>query len=440
VKNFWRYLFITILLVTVFTVTSKAVEVEIICGKHPYKGKTYANLDTGMRYYLPNKAWLDNKNFDVSGWKNNVNIDVTVKVMDKMCLLSSNNSFFHPVENKVWDKTGNAALDNADKLAGKGPWDTDTIAVKYKDLPRTFVFKTDEGATGVLQIYDYDEIFEDVKLRYRIERKEENSKFQINVTDEADRKEIEALIAGIRHSIQPAKNMRVIFADDHVKRTDQDAKHTVYTYTFSGNRSRLDVLYNNSYYINEEKFLKSKKTAVYDGIGFRQYSTDHKGRHFNPVKGFVDLNQITLFGSPFAHSFNFYDQNSYIYKSCTFELSDSDQPNIAILNVITESPSKQQIYIDTERGFNIVKIETILTNSSNKITFQCQLKQHPNGIWYTRQWKMTKYLSDYTSMRKAYVRLYPEVIDVQFDIDIDEDDFKLEFPADIEIDAVTRAT
>lgn len=422
-KDSARFYYFAVLILAVFVSVAGGVEIEYYVGYHS-KFTVGINLDTGVRWPI---LLRDSRHAqsDVARW----NIDVAVKfergpkVDTGVCTFSFFKSFIKPVDNQMWRRVTPQILTSDSDLTN-GEIKDGEIKINRRDLPQTYLFKTSEGGMGVFKVVDKSEQrggkeVKFLKLIYSLIKKGDSPKpsgFKINVENEADREEIEELIAKVGKAQRPAENMRVSF------KTRWDYSQ----YTFAGERSRHESI--------RDSF---KKIGVYDGHVFKRvFIDDGKVGRFS--EGFLNLNKINYKTTFLDELFDFNDPSFFLGKG-PFRLLKSSVPGIFILERIApDSRSALQFFIDTKRGYNIVKYKRIPEGNRVRRHREYELKQYNNGLWFVSEVKDV-----YEGMRKDGEdkdRVIIEGVKLELNIKIDDDFFKLEKPKDknVMVDAITR--
>ena len=257
----------------------------------------------------------------------------------------------------------------------------------------------------------------------------------------AQDKQIESLIKALEHAKKPADNMRVKFTKERDasspsgtlgKQIEREpASHYLFDYniTISGIRSKIES--DTSFFKTEtdsQPYDITKEIEISDGTYIKSLTWKPNQNDF-PNLGSQKLADIDnsdisyrIYGWPMDITKVFYKNPS------SFSLASSEDPNIYILEI--RDAALHRVYIDSEKNFNIVKWQTL--NPEEDIPM-CELnykfKQTNDGIWYPSEYQ-TLFSSPLSSGERSSLKVAEKVKihSAEFNIDIPEDTFTLEFP------------
>ncbi|HUT29140.1 MAG TPA: hypothetical protein VMX13_05045 [Sedimentisphaerales bacterium] len=259
---------------------------------------------------------------------------------------------------------------------------------------------------------------------------------------EASEQELEALIAAVRQARRPCGNMRVrwvvetvkprmlYFERRNLKMPEQAPAETLdFSTTLSGSRSRIESV-QKSYESGDrtkEPSLTQDSIAVFDG--------ERQRRLMQPIKGFSekltgwqfydDKNSSELLVRLWKWPFDLSDAKAR--ERYRFEMVDTDDPKIHIFDAIRRDGWRYRFTVDGSKDFNVTKIECIRTNGEYDWINEYSVSQHPDGRWYMNGWERTRW-PFVGEEGEPYVEWRAKVTSVEFDIEVPDETFKLEFP------------
>jgi hypothetical protein len=201
-----------------------------------------------------------------------------------------------------------------------------------------------------------------------------------------------------------------------------------FTATLSGSRSRIDKI--DSVYQSGD--ISKPPDAIKNSISVFDGNTN---RSFNQIEGdevkqgiIVSDNvndsmlRVGLWVMGFDLCFPGVAENPNV------TLKETQDPNIYIIDDL--NPKTRWIYrmtIDAGRQYNVIKFETIKADGSYDYVIDYTHKKHPNGTWFMAGWEKRRYFIRAKKGNPA-VTWAAKVEEVDFDIDVPEETFRLEYP------------
>ncbi|HUT29605.1 MAG TPA: hypothetical protein VMX13_07430 [Sedimentisphaerales bacterium] len=263
---------------------------------------------------------------------------------------------------------------------------------------------------------------------------------------------VESILETIRQSSAPARTMQVKWTYETVDptvfyfikpgfkmpdETPQELRE--YVVTVSGIRSRIDSLektFKTSE--SEEPYDVRRSTAVFNGTQQRRLENKIKGEG-RTLLGWQYLRDKNsnllskmLFGWPFDLN------NRELLAKYSFNLLESPAPGIYVLEGRKGKGTSYHFTIDGNKGFNIVKIECFLGTGAKDYETNFKLKQYNDEIWYIAEREQMRYPQ---AGREAqpHIEYKMRVTQAQFNIDVPEETFELEFPHGTKVwDGITQ--
>lgn len=252
---------------------------------------------------------------------------------------------------------------------------------------------------------------------------------------------IDSILEGIRQSSAPAQTMRVkwtyetvdpvvfYFKKPGLKAPDEIPQQArEYVVTVSGIRSRIDSLkkaFKRSE--SEEPYSIQRCTAVFNGTQQRRLDERIKGEGRTLVgwQYLWDQNSGTLSKMLFGWPFDL--NNRELLAKYSFKLLESPAPGIYVLEVIKDNGLIYHFTIDGDKGFNIQRIECFRAPGDKSYETNFKLKRYNDEIWYIAERERIRYPR---RGREGEPRLEYKVhiTEAQFNIDVPEETFVLEFP------------
>ena len=125
---------------------------------------------------------------------------------------------------------------------------------------------------------------------------------------------------------------------------------------------------------------------------------------------------------PFTLSYGALIERNYRLK-----LVGSPSPGIHLLEIIKPDGSIYHFTVDGNRGFHVIKIERFRKPGDIDYETNFKLRQYQDGIWYIAEHERIRYpLSAKDGEARVEYRF--RVTEAEFNIDVPDDAFKLEFP------------
>lgn len=252
--------------------------------------------------------------------------------------------------------------------------------------------------------------------------------------------QIEVLIQAVRQAQKPSRNMRVkwsyelISGGASLSLAGRAAPAQLGGWVFeseakiSNIRSRVEVLRRKFATKDGKELLDMSRTiSVFDGKHYRCLKTnlvrkeiEHAGRiRLDDENHPIFTKQ--LFGNPFDFNSK-RDLDKY-----RFEIAEDPTPNIYILDAVDEYGSRKRFTIDGGKQFNIVRVERIRANGTTDYEQNYKLKQNTGGTWYIAGYEMIRHPRPGSDGQPRIERRIT-VSSVEFDIEIPDETFSLEFP------------
>ncbi len=266
--------------------------------------------------------------------------------------------------------------------------------------------------------------------------------------------DVEAILEKVRKAQRPCENMRIEWiserasmqgitvgsrpaADSQDEPEDsQQELRQIWSATVSGIRSRLKD--------RQEAFRKptsrvpdgiKEKTRVFNGTRFLLLETTTYLRKPGYLRkhGFIMLNNNNLYLLR-QELFSSHDRppiwDKEGLKNYRLTLRKGSRSGILILDA-TSLDSKWlkwiwRLTIDTDRGYNVIKKETIRADGSKDLEYNFEVKQWANGRWFISGREKVRFNRD---GKPRHIEEKFEVTSVQFDVPEPPDEtFKLSFP------------
>ena len=252
--------------------------------------------------------------------------------------------------------------------------------------------------------------------------------------------DVETILEKVRQSQRPTDNMRIEWVSEAgpggayfgvLPPPEKRILLTKYTGSavVSGIRSRIEER-QETYYAKDSKQPGHVRdqTYVFDGAARRRFEQILKGSNRSSKRGFIRLDdgnphllRLRLFGgdNPPIH-------NEERLKEYEFTLGKSRVSGVFILEAIQPSGWRYRLTIDGNRGYNIIKRETLRSDGSVDYQDNFRLEQYSGRIWFTRGGERIRF---YKKKSKSELEQKIEVTAVGFDTAAPRDDtFKLSFP------------
>ena len=257
-----------------------------------------------------------------------------------------------------------------------------------------------------------------------------------------EQEQIQTLLDAVCQAQKPTRNMRMKWiyeSEGGWMKKGGDApgakypRHTKFEFsaTISGIRSRIEQL-QESYESKDDKepYMVTHKTRVFNGTTQRMLSKPIKAKRtqLSGSQYMQDLNSSALRYRLFEWPDAFELRNQEIRKRYKFSLIESDIPGIHIVEAVDEYGGRYRLTIDGERGFNVIKFECIRTDNSKDYEVNTTLKQYADGIWYVAGRELIRHPLKGLGPDKPYVQRRMHVTQAEFNIEIPEETFELEFP------------
>jgi hypothetical protein len=250
---------------------------------------------------------------------------------------------------------------------------------------------------------------------------------------------VASLLDAIRHAARPARSMRVewiyetvdpLYAIPGRPLGQGEVPHFVkeYAATVKGACSRIERVQKTYETIkSEEPKDISSQVAVFDGR--RQLILT------SPVKG-VPITRTGAQHQTDENSFVLSDalvgwpmdlNNAELVRSCSFRLVSRDANGISVLEITEKKGGICLIAVDGNRGSNIIKLERFSSPDTKYLETSFKLRQYANGIWYVAGRETIRYWPG-TTPRKAHIEDRMRVTKAEFDVEVPDSLFTLEFP------------
>ena len=131
---------------------------------------------------------------------------------------------------------------------------------------------------------------------------------------------------------------------------------------------------------------------------------------------------VNLSGWPFDLN------NKRLIEKYTFGLLDNPNPGIYLLEIIEDNGAIYHWTIDGNRGFNVVKIECFRAPNDKDYEVNFKLRQYKDGMWYISEREKIRY-PEPGKVGKPRVEHRVRITDAEFDVEVPDDTFVLEFPS-----------
>ena len=281
---------------------------------------------------------------------------------------------------------------------------------------------------------------------------DENSVLGGNLPRQNEQEQIQALLDAVCRAQKPTRNMRVKWISETFlpiigRRKGRDVAGGEYaserqlkmefSATISGIRSRIEYL-QKSYEAKDSKepHRVTHNTRVFNGTTQRMLEKPIKAKRTKLLgrQYAQDMNSSALRYRLFEWSHDFELRDQEIRKKYKFSLIESDIPGIYIVEAVNKYGARYHLTIDSERGFNLTKFECIRRDNSKDYEINTTLKQYADGIWYVAGRELIRHPSESLGRDKPYVQRTIHVTQAEFNIEIPEGTFELEFPIGTEVD------
>ena len=275
---------------------------------------------------------------------------------------------------------------------------------------------------------------------------DENSVLGGNLPRQNEQEQIQALLDAVCRAQKPTRNMRVKWISETFlpiigRRKGRDVAGGEYaserqlkmefSATISGIRSRIEYL-QKSYEAKDSKepHRVTHNTRVFNGTTQRMLEKPIKAKRTKLLgrQYAQDMNSSALRYRLFEWSHDFELRDQEIRKKYKFSLIESDIPGIYIVEALKEYGSRYRLTIDSERGSNVIKFERIRVDDSKDFEVNTTLKQYADGIWYVAGRELIRHPLKGIGPDKPYVLRRMHVTQAEFNIEIPEGAFELEFP------------
>lgn len=260
--------------------------------------------------------------------------------------------------------------------------------------------------------------------------------FNSKCNAQEENEKIGYILDAIRQAQRPANNMRLKWKYEtpdpvsvtlmvpgqepppsHIY-TDRD-----YTVTIAGARSRIDTLITTSENKDQEPYLIHQTSEVFDGAKQRKLVNRLKGKKTTPLgwqsvrdKNSSLLNNI-LDGLPPA----------LLARDSTHSRSirDGSEDGQYLLEITRDDGVRYVLTVDANKGYNIVKYEVFVKNNRKDYEVNYTLKEYGNGVWYQAGREKIRYA---LRTQKPSVEERITFTSVEFDIDVPDETFHLDYP------------
>lgn len=265
--------------------------------------------------------------------------------------------------------------------------------------------------------------------------------FSFCIESFAQDKQIESLIKALEHAKKPAGNMRVKFTKERksgfsgilgrqpVKQEPYTHSLLDYTVTISCISSRIDSETKRvNKETNSEPFNITRSIEIRDGTFFTElrYKPNQNDITKTGFINFADANHSDM--SYFAYGWPRDITRTFLRTPSSFRLISSEESDIYIIEL--KDVGIQRVYIDSQKNFNIVKWQ--LLNATGDIVLgelNYEFKQTKDGIWYPSEYQRTdSHILPNGEQSPPTIVEKIKIHSAEFNIDIPEDTFTLEFP------------
>jgi len=256
--------------------------------------------------------------------------------------------------------------------------------------------------------------------------------------------QIESLIKALEHAKKPADNFRFQYTKerksgfsaisatletDTIKQVPYTHSLLDYTVTISGIRSRID---RETKKVNKETdsepFDITRSIEVRDGTFCKElrYKPDQNDIPLTGIVIISDSNHSDM--SYFAYGWPGDITKAFLYDPSVFRLIPSEEPDIYIIEF--KDAGTQRVYIDSQKNFNIVKWQIRKSDDIVICELNYEFKQTEDGIWYPCKYqRINSPILPNGEQSPPTIEEIARIHNAEFDIDIPEDTFELEFPA-----------
>ncbi len=254
----------------------------------------------------------------------------------------------------------------------------------------------------------------------------------------------ESLVDAIRQAARPSRGMRVEWVYETVDPVyavlgqpgevdiPKEWPHTVreYVATIKGICSRIERLDKTYETIrSEEPRTIDFSTAVFNGRQQRKL-TNHIKNVLNTPQGWqyqMDKNSFELSEQLFGWPLDLNNQETI--RKCSFRLLGQDPNGMSVLEVVHEKNGVYHFTVDENRGFNPVKIVHFLSPGEKGSEVNFKLHEYANGTWYVGEYETILYWAlGGEQTRRPRIQYRMKVTKAEFDIEIPDSAFTLDFP------------
>lgn len=264
------------------------------------------------------------------------------------------------------------------------------------------------------------------------------SPFLVNGDNGPDVMQIKAIVEAIRDAQRPSDSMHFEFEEEVTGvgvvykggsnipiRPPFD--RSSYTVHLKGMRSRIEQRYR-SFPDPESKEADVEELHTYVFDGTRQKRLNVPIESKNILKGWqylLNKNRDLIKKKVYRSPIDFSDPD--ILSKYTCELGHNEKDGVYTLEFIREGGIYYQYTVAPDKGYNILKMECY---SHRGLSYEVNysLKQHDNGVWYPSKISKFRY---YNSKKLLENKI--EFTKIEFNADIPDETFKLEFPVGAKI-------
>jgi len=253
------------------------------------------------------------------------------------------------------------------------------------------------------------------------------------------RQKLEMLIEAACQARRPSRNMRIKWTLTNPTPTamvlktsrkeppplDLSTNVVEFTAILSGSRSRIDQI--DSVYKTGDisKLADAVKNTIYvfDGNTHRDFNQIRGSKVKQGSISSENENKSIFRTGLWVMGFNLCAPG--VAENPNVTLEETQDPNIYIIDYLSpETGWIDRITIDAGKQYNVIKFENIKADGSYDYVIDYTYKEHPNGTWFLAGWKKIRY----SLHNEPAVTWASKVEDVEFDIEVTEETFKLEYP------------
>lgn len=256
---------------------------------------------------------------------------------------------------------------------------------------------------------------------------------------------IENIIEAVRHAQRPCNNIRVEWTWElpggsrntlkaNLGRKQNASGTWKYSYNsvLSGIRSRVDILAECYHEGSDSPSTAFDELRVFNGMTFKSLQTYTAGPAKRRPVGIINTKNQN---SPLWRQRLFHNRDEFNFKELREKyklgLRAGKEENVYILDLVNEFGGRRQVTIDGNRGFNVKKVERIRPNGTTDYEINYQIKEY-DGQWFQGGYEFLRHPRPGTTGSPKVDRKVT-VKKVEFNIDVPEETFDLDFPAGTEV-------